>query len=132
MWAFLANLIGGPIISGLISAYKAKLDAGNTTEKIAADLAQRELAVQSVEIQAQSQLRIAEVGKWWEPDHLFGYIMVIYFGKAVLVDKVIASIVGADWSTDPLKGDLATWAGMIMMFYVGKRGIENVARIIKR
>ena len=132
MWNFILSLIGGPIVNGLISAYKAKLEAGNTTEKIAADLAARELAVQEVEIQAQNQLRIAEVGKWYEPDHLFGYIMVIYFGKAVLIDKVIASFIGADWSTDPLKGDLATWAGMIMMFYVGKRGIENVARIIKR
>ncbi len=129
---FLLSLIGGPIITGLIDAYKAKLAAGNTQEKIAADLAARELAVQGVEIQAQNQLRIAEVGKWYEPDHLFGYIMVIYFAKTVLVDKVIASIVGADWSTDPLRGDLATWAGMIMMFYVGKRGIENVARILKR
>ena len=132
MWTILANLIGGPIISGLIGAYKAKLEAGNTQEKIAADLAQRELAVQEVEIQARNQLRIAEVGKWYEPDHLFGYIMVIYFGKAILIDKVIASIVGGDWSTDPIKGDLATWAGMIMMFYVGSRGFQNVARIIKR
>ncbi len=129
---FLLSLIGGPIITGLIDAYKAKLAAGNTQEKIAADLAARELAVQGVEIQAQNQLRIAEVGKWYEPDHLFGYIMVIYFAKAVLIDKVIASFIGADWQTDPLKGDLATWAGMIMMFYVGKRGIENVARILKR
>ena len=57
---------------------------------------------------------------------------MIYFGKSILVDKVIASLVGADWATDPIKGDLATWAGMIMVFFVGKRGIENVARIIRK
>jgi len=126
------NFLGAPVINGLITAYKAKLAAGNTSEKIEADLAGRELLVQTAEIQAQAQLRVAEVGKWWEPDHLFGYIMVIYLGKAILIDKVLASIVGADWSTDPLKGDLATWAGMIMIFYVGKRGAENIARILKR
>jgi len=132
MWNLLLSFIGGPIVKGLIDAYKAKLDAGNTSEHIAADLAARELAVQQREIEVQGQLRIAEIGKWYEPTHLFAYIMVIYFAKAVLVDKVIASIVGADWSTDPLKGDIATWAGMIMAFYVGKRGVENVARILKR
>lgn len=132
MWNLLLSFIGGPIVNGLINAYKAKLEAGNTSEHIAADLAARELAVQQAEIQAQAQLRIAEVGKWYEPDHLFGYIMVIYFGKAILIDKVLASIVGADWTTDPIKGDLAVWAGWIMTFYIGKRGFENVARIIKR
>jgi hypothetical protein len=35
-------------------------------------------------------------------------------------------------STDPLTGEVAGWAGMIMLFYFGKRGFENVARILKR
>ena len=30
MWTWLASLIGGPVITGLINAYKAKLDAANT------------------------------------------------------------------------------------------------------
>lgn len=46
MWQFLLSLIGGPVIKGLIDGYKARLDAGNTGERIAADLAGRELAVQ--------------------------------------------------------------------------------------
>ena len=41
MWGFIANLIGGPLVNGLIDGYKAKLAAGNTSEKIAADLAAR-------------------------------------------------------------------------------------------
>jgi hypothetical protein len=41
MWELLANLIGGPIVTGLIKAYQAKLAAGNTSERIAADLAAR-------------------------------------------------------------------------------------------
>ncbi len=43
MWTWLASLIGGPVISGLINAYKAKLDAANTQDHIAADLAAKEI-----------------------------------------------------------------------------------------
>lgn len=130
MFAFLAPLLsflGGPVINGVIGAYKAKLDAGNTEGRIAADLASRELDVQKREIEVQAQLKTAEIGHWYEPEHLFGYTMVIYFGKIVLWDKVLA------WgSTDPILGDAGKWAGMIMMFYVGMRGFQNIARIIKR
>ena len=127
MWTFLANLIGGPIVSGLIGAYKAKLAAGNTADKIAADLAQRELAVQEVEVQAQAQLRVAEIGHPWEPEKLFGYILVFYVGKVLIWDAALHL-----GSTDAVRGDVGTWAGWIMAFYFGKRGIENVARILKR
>lgn len=133
MFAFLAPLLsflGGPVINGVIGAYKAKLDAGNTEGRIAADLASRELDVQKREIEVQAQLKTAEIGHWYEPEHLFGYTMVIYFGKVVLWDKVFGSITGG--STDPINGAGAEWAGMIMMFYVGMRGFQNIARIIKR
>src|SRR4051794_24099241 len=43
MWSWLASLIGGPVITGLINAYKAKLDAANTQDRIAADLAAKEI-----------------------------------------------------------------------------------------
>ena len=43
MWGFLLNLIGGPIVTGIISAYKAKLAAQNTQDAQAADLAKAEI-----------------------------------------------------------------------------------------
>ena len=43
MWTWLASLLGGPVITGLISAYKAKLDAANSQDRIAADLAAKEI-----------------------------------------------------------------------------------------
>lgn len=130
MWSlilsFVASWIPG-IGKTLVDGYKAKLDASNTTEHIAADLAARELAVQQAEIVAQSQLKIAEIGHWYEPDHLFGYIMVFFMAKVVIWDTCLGL-----GSTPALRGDTATWAGMVMLFYVGKRGAENIARIIKR
>ena len=134
MLAFLApflqpilNFFGGPVIKGAIEAYKAKLDAGNNSERIAADLAGRELEVQAKEIEVQGQYKVALIGRWYEPTNLLGYIMVVYVGKVVIWDKVLA------WgTTDPITGAVGEWAGMIIAFLVGKRAIENVARIIRR
>lgn len=123
---FVASVLPG-LGQTLVAGYQAKLTAENTTEKTMADLAGRELAIQTREAELTAQIRIAQIGKWNEPEHLFGYIMVIYFGKIVLYDKVFAL-----GSTDAIHGDAGNWAGMIMAFYFAKRGIENVARILKR
>lgn len=130
MLAFLAPLlsfIGGPIVKGVIDGYKAKLDAGNTRERIAADLASKELDVQRREVEVQTQLRVAMIGHWYEPTQLLGYIMVIYVGKVIVWDKVLG------WGvTDSITGSVGEWAGAIIMFLIGKRGFENIARILKR
>lgn len=127
MWFLpLLQLLSKPVIGGLVDGYKAKLEAGNTKASIAADLAQRELEIQKTEIQARSMLRIAQVGRWYEPEYIFAYIMAIYFGKIMLWDAALHMGV-----TDLVRGPAAEWAGLIMIFLFGKRGIENVARIIK-
>lgn len=127
MWTAILSFLGAPIVNALIDAYKAKLEAGNTSERIAADIAGRELDVQRREAEVQAEYKRALIGHWYEPTNLFGYIMVIYFGKIIVWDKVLALGV-----TDPITGQGAEWAGWIMMFYVGKRGFENVARILRK
>lgn len=130
MWTWLASFLGGPVINGLIGAYKAKLASGDTREHIAADLAQRELAVQQAEVAAQAQLKVAEIGHWYEPEKLFAYVALSYFAKVVVWDNVLGDLTHG--STPAIHGDVATWLGLVFTFYLGKRGIENVARIIKR
>lgn len=135
LWQTIIGFIGGPVIKGLLDAYNAKLAAGNTSERIAADVAAGEIAAQTAETNAITQLRIAQIGHFWEPEKLFAYIIVIYFGKIVLWDKVLGSFLGYTtniFNTDPLTGEAVGWAAMVMAFYFGKRGIENVARILKR
>lgn len=127
MWTAILSFLGGPIVNGAIKAYQAKLAAGNTSENIAAGLAARELEVQRREIEVEGEYKRALIGRWYEPTNLFGYIMVIYFGKIIVWDKVLKLGV-----TDGITGQGAEWAGMIMLFYIGKRGVENVARILKR
>ena len=127
MWMAILSFLGGPVIKGLIDAYQAKLKAGNVESKIAADLAAGEIAAQTAETQAQMQLRTAEIGHPWEPEKLAFYVTLIFYAKCVIWDKVLGL-----GTTDPLAGDVSTWAGMVMGFYFGKRTFENVARIIKR
>ena len=130
MWTAILSFLGGPIVNAAIKAYTAKLAAGNTSEKIASDIAVRELAVQQREVEVQGEYKRALIGHWYEPTNLLGYIMVVYVGKVVVFDKVLASLTGG--TTDSIEGAVGEWAGAIIMFLVGKRGFENVARIIRK
>ena len=127
MWLSILSFLGGPVIKGLIDAYNAKLRAGNTSEKIAADLAASEIAAQVSETNAIMQYRMAEIGHWYEPDKLMGYFVAVYFGKLLVWDKVLGL-----GSTDPLAGFASVTSNLVVSFYFAKRGFENVARIIKR
>lgn len=119
--------IGGQVANAVIGWHKDSLDAANTQERIKADLAQRELAVQSMETQAQAQLKIAEVGHPWEVEKLFGYVTLFFYAKCLIWDAALHL-----GSTDAIKGTVADWSGYVILFYFSKRGIENVARIMKR
>jgi hypothetical protein len=127
MWLAILSFLGGPVIKGLIDAYQAKLKAGNVESRIAADLAAQEIAAQTAEAQLHTQLKVAEIGHPWEPERLAFYVALIYFAKCVVWDTVLGLGV-----TAPLKGDVSTWAALIMSYHFGKRTFENVARIIRR
>ena len=129
MWSFVASLLGGPVVNGLIAAYKAKLDAANTTDHIAADLAAKEIEAEIAARAQASAIIVAEQGRWWTAiiRPLAALPVVIYIWKVIVVDKVLG------WgTTDPITGEVATWAGLIVTTYVGGRTIEKVARIFRR
>lgn len=129
LWNWLGSLITGPFLSAAIGAYKEKLAAGNTSERIAAELAGRELQVQQREREVAAQIVIAEQGNWmtrWVRP-MWAAPFVIYTWKLVVWDKV--------WpggSTDPLTGGMETLIVTVAAAYFGGRTIESVARIIKR
>lgn len=127
MWMTIISFLGGPVVRALIEAYGAKLKAENIDSKIAADLAASEIAAQTAETNAVMQYRVAELGRWYEPDKLMGYCVAIYFAKLLVWDKVLGF-----GSTDALAGFAAITANLVVSFYFAKRGFENVARIIKR
>jgi len=126
MW--LVNLITGPLFNTALKAWQAKLAAGNETERLAADLAAKELLLEARARELSTQVLLAEQGRWWTalPRPLFAYIMVSYFGKVVVWDKMMGMGV-----TDPLTGNVGEWAGWIMMAYFGGRSVEKVAQIFR-
>lgn len=124
--AWLASLIGGPVIEALIGAYKAKLAAGNTADRIAADLAAQELALERRQRELSTRLLLAEQGRWYTAiiRPLLAAPVIVYFWKVIVWDKVFG------WgTTDPLGGMVADWAGLIVTAYVGGRTVEKVARV---
>jgi hypothetical protein len=126
---WLGNLLGGPFAKAAVDAYRAKLTAENASEKIAADLAARELIVESRERKLAAQVVIAEQGRWYTalPRPLFAFAFVIYVWKVVVWDKVLGLC-----STAALSGDVAQWALIVLTAYFGGRSLEKVARILAR
>ncbi len=126
---WLGNLLGGPFAKAAVDAYRARLSAENTSEKIAADLAARELSVEQREAELATQAVIAEQGRWYTalPRPLFAGAFIIYVWKVVVWDKVLGLGV-----TDPLSGDVAQWAMIVLTAYFGGRSLEKVARIVVR
>lgn len=127
MWMAILSWLGGPVIKGLIDAYQAKLKAGNVESKIASDLAAGEIAAQVSETNAIMQYRIAEIGHWYEPDKIMGYLVALLLGKLILWDICLGL-----GTTDLHDGWVTTTSNLIVGFYFSKRGFENVARILKR
>ncbi len=137
MFAFASmifSFLGGPIAKALVQAYQAHLTATTTDKQTAANLAGKEIGAQVAETNAITQYRIAEIGHWYEPDKLLGYCVAIYFAKLLVWDKVLGLGVtdGLGTRADPNGGFAAWTANIIIMFYFGKRGFENVARILRR
>lgn len=129
MWSWLASLIGGPIVTGLINAYKLRLEASNTRDRIAADLAAKEIEAEIAARKEASAVIMAEQGRWYTAiiRPLLALPIIIYLWKVIVYDKVLGL-----GTTDPLTGMVADWAGVILTAYVGGRSIEKVARIFKR
>jgi hypothetical protein len=127
--SWLGNLLGGPFAKAAVDAYRAKLSAENTSEKIAADLAARELSVEQREKEVDAQVVIAEQGKWYTalPRPLFAFAFVIYVWKVIVFDKVLGL-----GTTDALSGDVSKWAMIVLTAYFGGRSLEKVARILGR
>ncbi len=125
--SWLASFLSGPIVGAVIDGYKAKLAAGNDKDRIAADLAARELDVQRAEIEAQNALRIAQIGKWYEPEKIIGYSVAFTVAKVLVWDICLG------WGTTPEpRGWIANVTLTVIAFYFGKRTFENVAKIIKK
>lgn len=85
------SLIGGPVVSGLINAYKVKLEAANTQDRISADLAAKEIEAEIEARRQASAIIIAEQGRSYTAviRPLLALPVIIYFWKVIVWDKVL-------------------------------------------
>jgi hypothetical protein len=127
--AWLGNLLGGPFAKAAVDAYRAKLAAESTSEKIAADLAAREMSVVQRERELATEMLITEQGRWYTalPRPLFAFAFIIYAWKVVVWDKVLGL-----GTTEALSGDVSQWAMIVLTAYFGGRTLEKVARTLKK
>jgi hypothetical protein len=125
MWGMILSFLGGPVISGFINAYKAKLEASGKQDVVAEQLGLRELEVQQREIEVQGDYKRALIGHWYEPANVAAYIFVLYIAKVVVWDTMLGL-----GSTPAIRGNVGEWMALIAAFLFGKRGAENVAMIV--
>ena len=126
---WLGSLLGGPFARAAVDAYRAKLAAENTSEKIAADLAVRELAVEQRERELANATVLAEQGRWYTavPRPLFAIAFIIYAWKVVVWDKVLGL-----GTTDALTGDVSQWATIVLTAYFGGRSLEKIVQVLMK
>lgn len=121
----LLTFLGGPVIQGLINAYKAKLDSQNTTEAHAVDLAKADIEAQIKAREEAVALSGGRVAGFVQT--LFALPIIIYMSKVIVWDKVLA------WgSTDPLTGMVGDWANTIIIFYFGGKIVSGVVDVLSR
>ncbi|MDR3469818.1 MAG: hypothetical protein P4M07_28140 [Xanthobacteraceae bacterium] len=129
MWALILNFLGGPVISGLISAYKARLSSIDTQDQLALDLLQKEVAADIAARAEATRLLIAEQGRWYTAiiRPLFALPFIVFGFKVVVWDKVFG------WGvTDALDPRMWGVFQTIVVSYFGATAVERVARIFRR
>jgi hypothetical protein len=128
---WLGNLLGGPFAKAALDAYRAKLAAGNTSERITADLAARELIVEKRERELATQILIGEQGRWYtlfaKPTFCFRICHICVESRGLGQGSRSRSRCdgGASRRDGSVGDDLLT-------AYFGGRSIEKVARILIR
>lgn len=129
MIAWLLSFISGPLLGKLVDAYKARLDAANTRDAKAVELAVAEIQGEVAVRQSANAVIIAEQGRWYTalPRPLIAFAFIIYIWKIVVWDKVLG------WGvTDNLSPEFHTMMTVVITAYFGGRTIEKVAQIFKR
>lgn len=126
----LGKIIGfvlGPVIDGLLTAQKQKLDSAGSTEARKVELAKQAYELDKREAEVNASILIAEQGNWVTRSvrPLFALPFIAFTWKVVVYDKMLG------WgTTDPL--DPKMWGVFMLVVgaYFGGRSAEKVAEKI--
>jgi hypothetical protein len=116
-WTSILNLLSGGIADKVLDGYKAKLDQGTNADKLAADLA-------SKEIEARQRIAVAELGSWFTalPRVTIEMTVAVYIAKVIVWDKVFAM-----GSTDAITGAVGGWVDLVV---IGMFGTAITSRVV--
>ena len=133
MWTILAKLIGGPIVNGLIQAYKAKLTNATEKDKLAVDLAAKEIEAETARRMAQRDLGIAGMSHpvWWIAWGLFVIPVGLYHATIFVLSTLsIGPDTYAVLKVPPAQEELS--ATIISYLFLAQAGSGVVGAAIKR
>ncbi|MEW6645361.1 MAG: hypothetical protein AB1586_33030 [Pseudomonadota bacterium] len=129
MWGALLSFLGGPLLSSLVAAYKARLQALDSRDQKALELAEAEIRAEIAARSEATKLLIAEQGRWYTAmiRPLFAAPFIIFAFKVVVWDKVLG--LGVTPGLDP-----NFWAVFqtIVVSYFGATAVERVSKIFRR
>lgn len=129
MLASIIAFLGGPVINGLIAAYRERLKSINTEDAQALDLLKKEIDAEVAARSEATKLLIAEQGNWLTRmiRPLFALPFIVFETKVIVWDKVLHL-----GTTDPI--DPMMWGVFqtIIISYFGATAVERVTRIFKR
>ena len=128
MWGAIFSFLGGPVMSGIVSTYKARLQSLDSRDQKALELAEAEIRSEIATRAEATKLLIAEQGRWYTAmiRPLFAAPFIIFAFKVVVWDKVLGLGV-----TDRLDPNFWAVFQTIVVSYFGATAIERVTRIFR-
>lgn len=130
MMSWLLSFLSGPLLSKLVDAYRAKLEAGNTRDAKAVELAVAEIQAEIAARSAAKEVIIAEQGRWFTAmiRPLFALPFVIFIWKIVVYDKVL----GLGVTLGSLDANMKEVLLAIIYSYFGFAAADRISRIFGR
>lgn len=113
-----------PIVNGLLTAQKQKLDAAGSHENRLSEIALADMQLQTRERELQAQIVIAEQGNWITRSvrPLFAMPFILFTWKVVVWDKMLG------WgATDALDPKMWGVFMAVVVAYMGGRVVETSA-----
>lgn len=119
-----------PIVTGLLTAQKQKLDAAGNHEARLAEIAQQAIALDKREAEVNADVVKAEQGNWFTRSvrPAMGWIVIILLAKVLLWDKAFGQWTAGH--TDALDPNLWNVVMIIIGAYMGGRSAEKIATTV--
>lgn len=133
MLAFITSLLSGPLVRGVIEGYRLKLDAANTRDRIAADLAEKAIDAERARRDAQRDLGIAGMSHpvWWVAWGLFVVPVGLYHATIFVLSTLgIGPETYAVLKVPPDQQELSR--AIIQYLFLAQAGAGVAGAIIKR